>query len=244
MYDLTKFTLADMTRCGAHLRRLGSDAGSMEAVAKRLVAYLYEHFVSDATGEKQCALVRLFKTHSLGELDTALQQAAGKLLAGDEPSPNSKCLTLLATVGHKPQWNDRRKSAGHQAIPLPSPEAVGQIPMISQLIKQFGLEVSSVLEPNLELLVDLQHTTFNVFHVAQAAGSPYVPAQDEFVVPMGIKSVLGFGGMLPSGNIFAVIMFAVVEIPRATADQFESLALSVKLALMPFEQRVFTRNEP
>jgi len=54
-------------------------------------------------------------------------------------------------------------------------------------------------------------------------------------VPFGIRSVIGFGGMLPSGNLFAVILFTKVPIPRETADLFRPLALSVKLAILPFD---------
>ena len=40
MYDLTKFTLRDMTECGIALRNLSVDAGSMEEVADKIVHYL------------------------------------------------------------------------------------------------------------------------------------------------------------------------------------------------------------
>jgi hypothetical protein len=46
---------------------------------------------------------------------------------------------------------------------------------------------------------------------------------------------LGFGGMLPSGNLFVVILFSKVYIPRETADMFRPLSLSVRLAVLPFE---------
>ena len=36
MYDLKQFTLADMTRCGAELRRFGSQSKSMEQAAAAL----------------------------------------------------------------------------------------------------------------------------------------------------------------------------------------------------------------
>ena len=96
------------------------------------------------------------------------------------------------------------------------------------------MHAATVLRPEPDLLVDLEQTTFNVFHVANAVGSPYVPAQDQFVLPYHIKSVLGFGGLLPSGELFAVILFSKVEIPRQTAEMFRTLALSIKVAILPF----------
>ncbi len=38
MYDITRFSLADMTRCGAALRRIGEDPTSMEEVADSDIA--------------------------------------------------------------------------------------------------------------------------------------------------------------------------------------------------------------
>jgi len=55
MYDLTRFTLKEMTACGAALRKLGSGAASMEEAADRLIRYLYDYLVDQQTGAKTCA---------------------------------------------------------------------------------------------------------------------------------------------------------------------------------------------
>jgi len=239
MYDLTKFTLRDMTECGIALRNLSVDAGSMEEVADKIVHYLYDHLIDRQTGEKICALVRFYKTHPFGELHEELQRFALDILGSQPASSSMKCLTLMATVGVKPEWHSRKASAGHQAIPLPSKELVAQAPMISNLIQQFGLEIDTVLAPNPNLLVDVEQRSYNVFHVPDAAGSPYIPAQEEFVVPFGVRSVLGFGGMLPSGNLFAIILFSQSRIQREVAEMFKTLALSIKLVVLSFEDTVF-----
>jgi len=239
MYDVANFTLADMSQCGAALRKLGEGAESMEAVAGKVTSYLYEELVDGATGEKGFALIRLFKTHLYAQLEPGLQQFARQCL-GDRPLfSDLKCLTLLGTAGDQPTWNSREYSTQHKAIPLPSKEIVEQFPMITSLIRQFGLEVEALLEPKQNLLLDYAQRTYNVFHVQEALGSPFIPAQEAFVVPFGIQSVMGFGGMLPSSNLFAVIMFSKIPIPRNTADLFKSLALTIKLAILPFEEQVF-----
>lgn len=61
MYDLTAFSLKDMTICGAALRQMGDEAASMEEAAQRIVHYLYDHLV-DADGQRATALVRFFIT--------------------------------------------------------------------------------------------------------------------------------------------------------------------------------------
>ena len=66
-------------------------------------------------------------------------------------------------------------------------------PMIAQLIRQLGVEISAFLSDG-ELVIDTTQHTFNVFYVGDAVGSPVIPAQQEFVVPYGVRSVLGFAG--------------------------------------------------
>lgn len=232
-HDLSRFTLADMTSCGARLRRLGEGAATMEGVAEAIVRDLYESLVDDS-GTPCCALVRFYKTHDFDALDPSLQEFSRKLLRDEAPAPRLKCLTLLATVGDQPEWNSRTSSRGHRAIPLASPEMVRQFPMIVQLVRQFGLDEAEVVQTPLDFLVDLEQRNYNVFYVPEALGSPHIPAQEDFVVPFGIRSVLGFGGILPSGDLFAVILFSRVRIERETADLFKSLALSVKVALLDF----------
>jgi hypothetical protein len=234
MYDLQNFSFTQMIRAGADLRKMGDGADSMEMAAGRIVRYLYENLSTNPSGQKACALVRLFKTHAFGELDEELRDVASGILRSAPASPSMKCLTLLATVGEKPEWNSRASSEGHKAIPLASEKAVESAPMISQLLSQLGVRVKTLLGASPGLLLNPDQPDFNVFHVAEAQGSPYVPAQKEFVVPYGIKSVLGFGGLLPSGDLFVVILFCKVRVPRESADLFKTLALSAKLALVPF----------
>jgi hypothetical protein len=211
----------------------------LEEVANRVVRYLYDELrdpdaaPGQGAGGRACALVRLFKTHPYGGLDGDLQAFARRGLDGP-PAQGLRCLVLLASAGDRPEWNARRASAGHQAIPLAGTEVLRRSPMLSQLITQFGFEARALLAPDPALLVDLAQKSYNVFHVARAEGSPFVPCQEDFVVPCRIRSVLGFGGLLPGGDLFAVILFARALIPRATADLFKTLALSVKLALLPF----------
>jgi hypothetical protein len=238
-YDLTNFTIHDMTKCGKVLRTIGKGAKSMEETADRIVHHLYDNLVDGQSGNRACALVRFFKTHTYGKLDPELQGFSRNMSENNSVSPEMKCLTLLATVGENPEWNSRKTSKGHKAIPLPSEQTVHQIPMIRNLIAQLGLSIGMVIKPDPKLLLDTEQKAYNVFYVPDAPGSPYIPAQKEFVIPYGIKSVLGFGGVFPSGDIFAVIMFMKVPITEGVADLFKTLALNIKIAVLPFENMVF-----
>jgi hypothetical protein len=238
-YDITDFTIREVTECGRVMRKMKDGASSMEEVAGRIVRYLYDTLVDGQTGMRACSLVRFFKTHTYEHLDDELKTFAANMIGESPVSSGVKCLTLLGTVGENQEWNSRRTSRGHQAIPLPSENAVNGIPMLQNLIKQLGLSVSLVVKPDPALLLDMEQKTYNVFLVPKALGNPYIPAQKEFVVPYGIKSVTGFGGMLPSGDVFMVIIFLKIPVSRESAELFKNLSLNIKLAVLPFENKVF-----
>lgn len=241
-YDVTNFTIREMTECGKALRKMGVGAGSMEEAANRIVRHLHDNLIDGRTGMRSCSLVRFFKTHPYERLDDELQGFA-RNMCGDIPTfPAMKCLVLLATAGEMPEWNSRKNSTGHKAIPLPSEETVHQIPMIRNLIKQLGISVKSVIKPDPEIILDMEQKTYNVFLIPEALDSPHIPAQREFVIPRGIKSVLGFGGVFPSGEMFAIIMFLKVPASNELAGLFRTLALNVKIAVLPFITTIFAKT--
>ncbi|HYE91829.1 MAG TPA: hypothetical protein VEA38_12445 [Terriglobales bacterium] len=242
--DLGAFDLAAMLRCSQGIRRAAQGAPSMEAAASAVCRYLYDE-LGDGSGGRACVMVRFYKTHPYGALTPELQRFAKRVfgtMAISPPEPAMKCLTLLATVGDEPAWNDRRRSEGHQAIPLPSPYVVERAPMIAQLIREFGMELSDVVRPAGDVVRALGGKSYGVFHVENAAGSPYIPAQEGFVDRYGIRSVVGFGGLLPMGDLFGVILFSRVHVTIDTADRFRSLALDLKSCLIPYGEGVFQRE--
>lgn len=239
-FDLSNFALGDMLQCGLELRGRLRETTTMEAAAEAAVRYFYDACRDPATARRQCALVRFYKTHPYGGLNPALQHFAAERVEGGSPDADTKCLTLLATMGDQASWRSRHRSRGHQAIPLASPSVVEQAPMIAQLLREFGLDIATVLRPSPQVVRELGGKTYGIFHVEQAVGSPYIPAQEEFVIQHGISSVLGFGGSLPTGDLFAVILFSRVRVPRESADRFRNIALDVKTAVFSLDgDRVF-----
>jgi DNA-binding NarL/FixJ family response regulator len=238
MYDLTRFTLSDMSTLSAELRGLGAGTASLEAAATHIVRHLHDR-LGDAQKRPAIALARFYKTVPFGALDPGLQQFGRDLMKGHALDATTQCLTLLGTQGARPDWCSRATSRGHKAIPLPSEKVVSDIPMIAQLIRQLGVPISAVLSPRSDLVVDTDQKSYNVFHVPDAVDSPYIPAQD-FVAAEGVRSVLGFGGLLPAGGgLFAVILFSRVSIPKETAQMFRTASLSVKMAALPLLKKVF-----
>ncbi len=234
-FDLSRFSMRDMIECGRTLREMASTAASLTGAGDSLIEFLYEHLV-DEGGQRAAVLARIFKTHRYDGLCPDLQAVARSALGEEHPADDLRCLVLVGTRGCQAAWNQAATSAGHRVIPLRSTEFIEHTPMIGRLVSQFGLRPEDVVSPDAHLMRETAQRQFNVFHVAEAAGSPYVPAQESFVIPHGVRSVLGFGGGFPSGNMFAVILFLRIRISVETADMFKPLALSVKAALLDFAE--------
>ena len=242
MYSLASFSISDMTECASELRKLGAGASSVQDVAQRIASYLYLQLGNDQTGRQDCALVRCFLTRAYRDLAPQSQDCARRALACGPGSLDMKCLTLFGTAGERPEWNDRNRSRRYRSIPLADTQVVSQFPMVSQLLQQLGVDFTSKIQPKSDLLVDQTEHTFGVFHVPGAKGSPFLPAQEEFVIPFDIESVLGFGGVLLSTELFTVILFSKQKISCETAELFRPLAKSVESALLPFEGSGSTRS--
>jgi len=230
-HDPASFTLHDVADYAARFRAIGAGARTMEEVAQAAVRFVVEDL--DGT-----AMARLYKTQQFETLPEDLREWA-LAQSAIEPGPETRCLTLLATAGDQPEWNDRKLSKGHQAIPLVSREFIQRAPMVASLIAQFGLDPESVLNPRASRLTSMVEQRYGVFHVEHALGSESVPAQ-AFVREHAISSVLGFGGVLHSGDLFALIVFSRRHVSPECAELFAPLAASLKLALTPFVGREFT----
>jgi hypothetical protein len=245
-YDLTNFGLGEMLKCSLDIRRISRHQPNMEAAAKQICRFLYDGLNAPGAN-RACALVRCYKTHRFGALPRDLQRFARRSLPPSNEAETTtdalRCLALVATVGDEDAWNERHLSSGHQAIPLVSPKMVERAPMIAQLIRQFGLDLADVVRPSADVMRKVAGKTYGVFHVENAAGSPYIPAQAPFVERYGIRSVLGFGGSLNGGDLFAVILFSRATVTPEVADRFRTLALDVKGVFLPFaDDAVFERR--
>lgn len=241
-YLLSNFGFREMMECRGRIRDLfADDPPTLEHVGERAVEFFRNELV-DETGAPACALVRLFKTHPYRDLPEELQTAVHTASPESATVPDLRCLTLIATRGDEPEWNSRHTSRGHRVIPLLSVEMVQQAPMIAQLITQLGIPIANVVRPSRALLLDQDQTSHNVFYVPRASGSPHIVAQKEFVARYAIQSVLGFGGVVASGDLFAVIMFTRVPVPPDVADQFRVVGLNLKIALLPFARKKLFRD--
>ena len=61
--DIADFSVGAMLRVGIAVRRILKDAETIEESANVIVRYLYEHCIDPTTGERNCALVRIGRSH-------------------------------------------------------------------------------------------------------------------------------------------------------------------------------------
>ena len=222
-----------LSRFELELRAFTETSASTEEAAARIVTELYRRLV-DETGSRACLLARLYQTIAYASLPPDLQEFARGCVPTGTLLPGTRCLTLLGSAGDEPDWNSRYTSVSHKAIPLASEEMIQQSPMIAQLLREFGVETRSLTGPASATKFDSSRKVYDVFHVLEAEGSPTIPAQEQFVRPHRVRSVVGFGGPLTSGDLFAAILFFRVPIPPGIAALFRSAALAVELELLRF----------
>jgi hypothetical protein len=195
-------------------------ATSLEEAAQALATTLYTQFAESAV------LVRVYVTVPLVALSPGtrafVETLPGAPAALTETTP---VLSLVGTQGQKDDWNDRRKSRQHAAIPLISAEFVDGIPMIARLLRELGVPLDWIDSHDTRLLVATIGSTAGLFYVDDAVramddrGRKVIPAVD-FVFAYHVKSVFGMGGAYCDGQMLVVVVFCRDPVARVTAELF------------------------
>lgn len=227
-HRITGFSVSDAMRCNIGLRYQTPKGGSITRTAGFIVRYLHERLLVSESSSPAIALVRLFRTQRLEELAPGLLADASKIARARRLGPASLWLTLEGSAGERKEWSDPALSINHRVIPVFDAGGMKAAPMVTDLIRQLGVDTEALGNVSRRNAPDLAARTLNVFHVPDARGSDVVPDQGGFVVPFGISSVLGFGGVLTGGELFAVIMFSKVPVSRDAAENFKPVARTVK----------------
>ncbi len=165
---------------------------------------LYERCTVGA--EPSLVLSRIYLTLPFQRLPRALREQA-EARSGALIAPAETFLALVGTHGAAPEWCDVRSSVGHSAIRLDR-KTIDSAPMLARCFEQMGLDLDAVgrVEPGIHL--ESVGRSFGLFHVLHARGSPFVPAQADFVEPHGVESVLGCGTVLLDGAVSIWIGFS------------------------------------
>ncbi len=228
-------TLKEATVIAGRMLRLGREVRSVPQVGQAVSELLYDSLRDPDSGAPAIALSRVFVTRTFPPSDDPLPADLEDLATHRCSCMAGRCLILMGSCGIKPTWCYPQLSHNYRCIALDAPDFSTRLPMFAELFRQVQISFAGSADVHVDLVLDKLETAFNVFHVEEVSGSQYVPIQEGFVQRYGIRSALGFGGRLPSGEGFAAILFSVVPIPAAVVAHYRIIALSVYLALLMAE---------
>ena len=234
--DLTRLTLGDVARMAGVIRGLSNGQDSLQSFADKTCRYLETQLRGENT-DRQTVLVRFYSTMPFRDL-LAKDQVYAQRNSTVELEADVTCMTLMATAGKKSAWNDRNASTGGRVIPLTDESQVAAYPLLELVLREAGLDVATLLSRQEHRRARAQRESYGHFHVPDPVDSPLIDSK-AFIEEHGVRTVLGFGGGLPTGGSFAVVLFVDVEVTPDGARLFGTLALSTSLGAfarpgMPF----------
>ena len=224
-------TPSTITELWASIERKLQEAKALEDAAQALATAEQTRF------DESVIIARIFLTVRFDALPAAtrafVQNLAESAGAASGLKGTTPVLSLVGTYGREADWKDRRKSKGHAGIPLISSAFVGAIPMISRLLREFGVPMEWVDSHDSEVIVKAVGREAGLFYVDNAAeatdheGRKIIAAQD-FVSAYNVRSVFGIGGAYPGGQIFVNVLFCRDGFDRSVAGRFLPLVEQFK----------------
>jgi hypothetical protein len=243
--SITKLHVGETAEILEKIRPGIEQASSLQDALQVLTSTLMEDYANSV------ALVRAFVTVSFHTLPESKKQFVQNIVSDvpnvDTIPDDTPVLSLLATSGQEPDWNDVAKSKRHTGIPLMSADFVAEIPMVARLLTDLGIASDLGVDEGLTYSDDpMSHV--RAFYVGDAltdvdGRGRKVIVNQEFVERYGIKTVFGGGGAYPRfpQNVLALIFFTKEHVERDVATAFEPFIASVQAITEKFlaNDRVF-----
>lgn len=226
--SLTTLSLVDIARCIARVRELAAQASNIESFAQDLMQYCQETFRA-TTGDPEIVLSRCFVAQPFNEVAADVKVWLQQGLGRDSETSTGMCLSLMGSAGVVEGWNDPALSSRYRAILVDSERFASRFPMFAEIFRQVGITTDDRRFGAGTMNIEPAGTSCSVFSVPVALDSAYIPAQDEFVRPFGVRSVVGFGGWYGQGRYFLVILFTWVPVPQKSVELLRLLALAVRV---------------
>jgi hypothetical protein len=208
---------------------------SVEEEADRFAALFAGAFES-------IVLARVFLVVPFARLAPADRAFATALAAQNEKgdariTSSTPVLSLVASRGVESEWNDRRRSRGHLAIPLIDEAFVRSAPMLARLLADFEVDLAGLGEGRgitTRLLAGGRNGTFYVADAQTATDEQgrRVIANQPFVERYGVRTVFGMGGAYVDGTLAVAILFSREALALSTVDRFGSFISNFKIATM------------
>jgi hypothetical protein len=209
---------------------------SLQRAAQIAADALWETFA------ESLVLVRLFGVLAYDKLPPVEREFVDKLARAKglsaEVGASTPILCLLGTRGVEREWNDRKGSKGHLAIPLASAAFIQSVPMISRMLFELGVNLA-LDNPSDKTIVTrvLSGGLGGLFYVEDAAattdkaGRKVIAAQD-FVRKHQVRTVFGVAGQYAGSLSIAALFFTKDNLPREIASQFLPFVNQFKASTM------------
>lgn len=220
-------------------------AVSLHDAMQAIVGVFWDEFADSL------ALARAFITIPFSNLPERNQSFVSEILrkqsVEEALSADTPVLSLIATRGRQPDWNAIEESRGHVGIPLVSDKFIAEIPMVSRLLTDLGLDVDLGVDPG-GTYRDDPRSHIRTFYVEDALSSVdsrgrKIIVNQEFSERYGIKTVFGGGGPYPESpqHVLAMIFFATESVNMDIARAFEPFIANVQASTARFleSERIF-----
>jgi hypothetical protein len=214
----------------AHFREASAEADSLQEAADAQVRHLRDLFDSDRRdGSRAISLARVFLSLSYSELPAEYRRQIAQ--NGSDPDPDQRFFCLMGTAGEKPELCDIRGAGEHRYILLPPDSAdLTVMPGLEKMFASFGVPYRAIVDPSSERVDSLEGYQLT----RDGRESPYIPSSD-FTEQFSIRGQVGVGGVLPSGAVFALFIFARDEISDEYAEGLAILAPVLQICYQRFD---------
>jgi hypothetical protein len=208
-------------------------SSAFEVAAQRFSTLLFSRF------SPSVALARVFATIRYRALPETARAFVDELATSKNVTviPDTPVLTLLGSAGSLPEWNDRRSSNGHIALPLASAAFVRSIPMIARLMQEMGGD-PRLFDGRATALSSKASTLGGLFYVEDAAtakdseGRLVIPSV-EFVTSQRIKTVFALGTSYADGTFVTAIVFTRERVEKRHAQMLLPMLNLMKAVTTP-----------
>ena len=235
MATFGSYPLADLVNLRAELKDLTSECPTLRDAGQICVDRLHQEFA------ESLALIRLFATVPFAFLPER-EQAFARRLATErrvqsQLTEDTIVLTLLASRGSMPEWNDPGRSRHHLAVPILSASFIQTIPLVSRVLAETGIGVPWLEKQSTLIMLKTVGQMAQLIYVEDARtartsdGFHVIPSQD-FVQAHDIRTVLALGGSYLNGTAMALLLFTSEDFTEAQAAKFAPLVNTIKSTTM------------